>query len=78
MNLAQRCKTCFRYFPEVRLRVPPSHFCRSLLRIRSPPEGAPCLRWHRGGLNLVWGALMLAIGAGFLLATFLKKDKDGR
>ncbi|MBE3125283.1 MAG: hypothetical protein IMZ57_06455 [Acidobacteria bacterium] len=29
-------------------------------------------------LNVVWGALMLAIGAGFLLAAFLKKDKAGR
>jgi hypothetical protein len=28
-------------------------------------------------LNLVWGALMLVIGAGFLLAAFLKKGKDG-
>jgi hypothetical protein len=29
-------------------------------------------------LNLVWGILMLAIGAGFLLAAFLKKDRAGR
>ncbi|MBE3112105.1 MAG: hypothetical protein IMZ46_16635 [Acidobacteria bacterium] len=29
-------------------------------------------------LNVVWGALMLAIGAGFLLAAFLKKDRAGR
>ena len=29
-------------------------------------------------LNVVWGVLMLAIGAGFLLAAFLKKDKAGR
>ena len=28
-------------------------------------------------LNLVWGVLMLVIGAGFLLAAFLKKGKDG-
>jgi hypothetical protein len=28
-------------------------------------------------LNLVWGILMLAIGGGFLLAAFLKKDKTG-
>ena len=28
-------------------------------------------------LNLVWGILMLVIGAGFLLAAFLKKGKDG-
>ena len=29
-------------------------------------------------LNLVWGILMLAIGGGFLLAVFLKKDRAGR
>jgi hypothetical protein len=29
-------------------------------------------------LNVIWGALMLAIGAGFLLAVFLKKDRAGR
>jgi len=29
-------------------------------------------------LNLVWGILMLAIGGGFLLAAFLKKDRAGR
>lgn len=29
-------------------------------------------------LNVVWGGLMLAIGAAFLLATFLKKDRAGR
>jgi uncharacterized membrane protein len=29
-------------------------------------------------LNVVWGALMLAVGAGFLLAVFLKKDRAGR
>lgn len=29
-------------------------------------------------LNVVWGILMLAIGAGFLLAAFLKKDRAGR
>jgi hypothetical protein len=29
-------------------------------------------------LNVVWGGLMLAIGAGFLLAAFLKKDRAGR
>ena len=29
-------------------------------------------------LNVVWGVLMLAIGAGFLLAAFLKKDRAGR
>lgn len=29
-------------------------------------------------LNVVWGVLMLVIGAGFLLAAFLKKDKAGR
>ncbi len=29
-------------------------------------------------LNLVWGILMLAIGGGFLLTAFLKKDKTGR
>jgi len=29
-------------------------------------------------LNLVWGILMLAIGAGFLLAACLKKDRTGR
>lgn len=29
-------------------------------------------------LNVVWGVLMLAIGAGFLLAAFLKKDRTGR
>lgn len=29
-------------------------------------------------LNFAWGILMLAIGGGFLLAAFLKKDKDGR
>jgi hypothetical protein len=28
-------------------------------------------------LNLVWGVLMLVIGAGFLLTAFLKKGKDG-
>ena len=28
-------------------------------------------------LNLVWGVLMLVIGAGFLFAAFLKRDKDG-
>jgi hypothetical protein len=28
-------------------------------------------------LNLVWGILMLVIGAGFLLVAFLKKDKAG-
>jgi len=28
-------------------------------------------------LNLAWGILMLVIGAGFLLAAFLKKDKTG-
>lgn len=27
-------------------------------------------------LNLSWGVLMLVIGAGFLLAAFLKKDKE--
>jgi cytochrome c biogenesis protein CcdA len=27
-------------------------------------------------LNVVWGVLMLFIGAGFLLAAFLKKDKN--
>ncbi len=27
-------------------------------------------------LNLVWGVLMLLIGAGFLLAAFLKKGKE--
>jgi hypothetical protein len=27
-------------------------------------------------LNLAWGALMLVIGAGFLLAAFLRKDKE--
>ena len=26
-------------------------------------------------LNLIWGILMLAIGGGFLLAAFLKRDK---
>lgn len=29
-------------------------------------------------LNLVWGILMIAIGGGFLLAAFLKKDKKKR
>jgi len=29
-------------------------------------------------LNVVWGVLMLAIGEGFLLAAFLKKEKAGR
>ena len=29
-------------------------------------------------LNVVWGAVMLAIGGVFLLAAFLKKDKSGR
>jgi hypothetical protein len=29
-------------------------------------------------LNVVWGVLMLAIGAGFLLAAFMKKDRAGR
>ena len=29
-------------------------------------------------LNVVWGVLMLAIGGGFLLAAFLKRDKAGR
>ena len=29
-------------------------------------------------LNVVWGVLMLVIGAGFLLAAFLKKDRAGR
>jgi hypothetical protein len=29
-------------------------------------------------LNVVWGGLMFAIGAGFLLAAFLKKDRAGR
>jgi hypothetical protein len=29
-------------------------------------------------LNLVWGVVMLVIGAGFLLTAFLKKGKDGR
>lgn len=28
-------------------------------------------------LNLVWGVLMLVIGAGFLLTAFLKKGRDG-
>jgi len=28
-------------------------------------------------LNLVWGILMLAIGGGFLLTAFLKRDKAG-
>jgi len=28
-------------------------------------------------LNLVWGVLMLVIGAGFLLAAFSKKGRDG-
>ena len=28
-------------------------------------------------LNLAWGILMLAIGGGFLLTAFLKKDKAG-
>jgi len=28
-------------------------------------------------LNLVWGGLMLVIGAGFLLTAFLKKGRDG-
>ena len=28
-------------------------------------------------LNLSWGGLMLVIGAGFLLAAFIRKDKDG-
>jgi hypothetical protein len=28
-------------------------------------------------LNLVWGILMLAIGGGFLLAAFLKRNKAG-
>jgi len=28
-------------------------------------------------LNLVWGVLMLVIGAGFLLAAFLKRGRDG-
>ena len=27
-------------------------------------------------LNLIWGLLMLAIGAGFLLAAFLKKRRS--
>jgi hypothetical protein len=29
-------------------------------------------------LNLLWGILMLAVGGGFLLAAFFKKDKNGR
>ncbi len=29
-------------------------------------------------LNLIWGILMLAIGGGFLLTAFLKKDKRAR
>lgn len=29
-------------------------------------------------LNLVWGVLMLVIGAGFLLAALLRQRKDGR
>jgi hypothetical protein len=29
-------------------------------------------------LNVVWGVLMLAIGGGFLLTAFLKKDRAGR
>jgi len=29
-------------------------------------------------LNLIWGILMLAIGGGFLLTAFLKKDKKAR
>jgi hypothetical protein len=28
-------------------------------------------------LNLAWGVLMLVIGAGFLLAAFLKRGQDG-
>ena len=28
-------------------------------------------------LNLLWGILMLAIGAGFLLAAYLKRARDG-
>ena len=28
-------------------------------------------------LNLVWGILMLAIGGGFLLTAFLKRNKKG-
>jgi hypothetical protein len=29
-------------------------------------------------LNLAWGILMLAIGGGFLLTAFLKKERAGR